>query len=185
MINNPLDQLSEREKEVVAQLLQGKSNKLIALSLGISARTVEFHLKNVYEKFQVSSRIELILKLGNLIYQSQAEPLGYSTGPAPLEKLGYSPVENLEQIPEDRDGSKTQKDWTTPCRGTVSIIGKELSMKTPHTFYISNGILWASAIIASAIVGAPTVLSTVLLPALAVVYFLVIGPSLSPSKDPQ
>jgi DNA-binding CsgD family transcriptional regulator len=50
--------LSKREKEVVELLLQGKSNKLIALSLGISNRTVEFHLKNVYAKFQVNSRIE-------------------------------------------------------------------------------------------------------------------------------
>ena len=49
-----VNQLSEREKEVVKLLLQGKSNKLIALSLGISASTVEFHLKNVYAKFQVS-----------------------------------------------------------------------------------------------------------------------------------
>jgi DNA-binding NarL/FixJ family response regulator len=35
--------LSRREWEVAELLLQGKSNKLIALSLGISERTVEFH----------------------------------------------------------------------------------------------------------------------------------------------
>ena len=58
-------QLSGREKEVVNLLLQGKSNKQIALSLNISVRTVEFHLKNVYAKFQVSSRVELILALVN------------------------------------------------------------------------------------------------------------------------
>ena len=57
--------LSKREKEVLKLVLQGKSNKQIALSLAISVRTVEFHLKNVYAKFQVSSRIELILKLGH------------------------------------------------------------------------------------------------------------------------
>lgn len=55
--------LSKREREVVELLLQGKSNKLIAASLDIAERTVEFHLKNVYAKFQVSSRVELILKL--------------------------------------------------------------------------------------------------------------------------
>ena len=38
---------------------------------------------------------------------------------------------------------------------------------------IVNGILWAAAILASAIVGAPTVLSVVLLPALAIVSLLV------------
>lgn len=58
-----IEQLSKREKEVVQLLLQGKSNKQIALALRITVRTVEFHLKNIYGKFQVGSRTELILKL--------------------------------------------------------------------------------------------------------------------------
>ncbi len=57
-------QLSKREKEVLKLVLQGRSNKQIAWSLGIAVRTVEFHLKNIYTKFQVNSRIELFLKLG-------------------------------------------------------------------------------------------------------------------------
>lgn len=44
------NQLSEREKEVTEFLLQGKSNKQIALALGISTSTVEYHLKNIYKK---------------------------------------------------------------------------------------------------------------------------------------
>jgi DNA-binding NarL/FixJ family response regulator len=56
-------ELSKREKEVIELLLKGKSNKQIALSLDISVHTVEFHFKNIYTKLQVSSRIELILKL--------------------------------------------------------------------------------------------------------------------------
>jgi len=39
-------QFSEREKEVTELLLQGKSNKQIALALGVSASTVEYHLTN-------------------------------------------------------------------------------------------------------------------------------------------
>jgi DNA-binding CsgD family transcriptional regulator len=54
---------SEREKDVVRLLLQGKSNKQIALDLGISNRTVEYHLSNIYSKLGVSSRSEAILKL--------------------------------------------------------------------------------------------------------------------------
>jgi len=65
--------LSEREKEVVELLLQGKSNKQIALALGISDRTVEFHLKNVYSKLQVRSRTEAILKLGKSTGNEPAE----------------------------------------------------------------------------------------------------------------
>jgi DNA-binding CsgD family transcriptional regulator len=55
--------LSPREKQVVDLLLLGKSNKQIALALGVSERTIEFHLKNIYIKMQVGSRVELILKL--------------------------------------------------------------------------------------------------------------------------
>ena len=112
-----VNQLSEREKEVVQLLLQGKSNKLIALSLGISVRTVEFHLKNVYVKFQVSSRIELILKLVD------------TTGGAKTGKLGYSTVYDLGKNAENRDGHNSQMDWVISFRETISVIGKELIMK--------------------------------------------------------
>lgn len=54
---------SEREKEVAALLMQGKSNKQIAQALGIATRTVEFHISNLYTKLGVSSRAEAILAL--------------------------------------------------------------------------------------------------------------------------
>lgn len=68
-------QLSNREQDVVNLLLEGKSNKLIASSLHISERTVEFHLKNIFDKYQVNSRVELVLKLG----KSTGKKLGDST----------------------------------------------------------------------------------------------------------
>ena len=52
---NPNVDLSAREQEVAGLLLQGKSNKQIALALAISERTVEFHLRNLYTKLQVRS----------------------------------------------------------------------------------------------------------------------------------
>ena len=55
------NRLSNREVDVIKLILEGKSNKQIAASLCISVRTVEFHLKNIYAKFVVASRIELIL----------------------------------------------------------------------------------------------------------------------------
>ena len=58
--------LSNLEREVVKLLLEGKSNKQIAFSLHITENTVEFHLKNIYSKCQVSSRTELIIKLVQL-----------------------------------------------------------------------------------------------------------------------
>jgi DNA-binding CsgD family transcriptional regulator len=57
------DALSRREEEVTELLMQGKSNKQIALALNIAERTVEFHLQNIYAKLGVASRLEATLKL--------------------------------------------------------------------------------------------------------------------------
>lgn len=72
-------QFSEREKEVTELLLQGKSNKQIALALGVSASTVEYHLKNIYKKLQVNSRTEAVLRLGKSIGSNITGELGKST----------------------------------------------------------------------------------------------------------
>ena len=117
--------LSKREKEVLKLVLQGKSNKQIALSLNITIRTVEFHLKNIYAKFQVNSRIELILKLGHDTHLSRTQVPGDI---AKTEELGYSTVERQGENAENGDRSNPQMDWTT-FRSAVSIIGKELIMK--------------------------------------------------------
>ena len=45
-------------------LMQGKNSKQIAFLLGVSERTIEFHLKYIYTKLQMNSKIELILLLG-------------------------------------------------------------------------------------------------------------------------
>ena len=112
----PHVQLSKREKEVLELVLQGRSNKQIAMSLGIAVRTVEFHLKNTYARFQVSSRIELILKLG------------YPTAAARIGELGYSTVDRRGEKTENGGKLSPQMDWAS-FRGAASIIGKELIMK--------------------------------------------------------
>ena len=114
------NQLSSREAEVVKLLLEGKSNKLIASALGISDRTVEFHLKNIYAKVQVSSRMELVLKLG--------QSTGASKGEA-AEDLGRSTVAGNGEIAENGDRSSS-RNWITSLRETVSLIGKELKMES-------------------------------------------------------
>jgi DNA-binding CsgD family transcriptional regulator len=124
--------LSGREKEVVRLLLQGKGNKQIAWSLGISVRTVEFHLTNVYAKHQVSSRIELILKLGN------------STGNAIIEKPGYSTVDRLGEKADNRDRLNSQTGWAKSFRDTVSIIGKEPGMKKRWAIYFFAGLIFGA-----------------------------------------
>ncbi len=52
-------QLTERQKEILECLVQGRSYKLIASTLFISIETVKFHVKNIYETLQIHSRYEL------------------------------------------------------------------------------------------------------------------------------
>jgi DNA-binding NarL/FixJ family response regulator len=53
--------LSQRESEVVDHLVRGQTNKEIARDLGLSVRTIEAHLRNVYGKLGVSNRTEAVL----------------------------------------------------------------------------------------------------------------------------
>lgn len=59
-------QFSEREQQVIQQLIQGRSNKQIALALGVSVRAVESHLSKIYSKLGVSSRTEAALQLSRV-----------------------------------------------------------------------------------------------------------------------
>jgi FixJ family two-component response regulator len=52
--------LSEREREVMTRVADGKLNKVIAEELGISVKTVEFHRAHVMEKMGVASVAELV-----------------------------------------------------------------------------------------------------------------------------
>ena len=59
------DTLSEREKEIVQLLLSGLSNAQIGKKLFISLNTVKFHIKNIYEKLEVKSRLHLLKKFSH------------------------------------------------------------------------------------------------------------------------
>ena len=52
--------LTERQREILQLLAKGSSAKAIAQTLGISARTVEFHKYNMMESFQIHSSAELV-----------------------------------------------------------------------------------------------------------------------------
>lgn len=54
--------LSSREREVLDLLAQGRLDKEIAASLSLSLPTVRFHLKHIYEKLHVRTRVEAALK---------------------------------------------------------------------------------------------------------------------------
>jgi two-component system, LuxR family, response regulator DctR len=58
-VKQMLAKLSQRESDVMALILKGKLNKVIAGDLGISMRTVEVHRANIFTKMQVKSAVEL------------------------------------------------------------------------------------------------------------------------------
>jgi DNA-binding NarL/FixJ family response regulator len=51
--------LSDREREVLRCVIDGASNDEIGARLGISSRTVESHLRRLFERHDVASRTEL------------------------------------------------------------------------------------------------------------------------------
>jgi DNA-binding NarL/FixJ family response regulator len=57
--------LSEREKEVLALLVKGKSYKAIAAACFISIDTVSTHVRHIYEKLHVHSKSEAVAKAIN------------------------------------------------------------------------------------------------------------------------
>ncbi len=54
------DTLTPREREIMDHVAAGKSSKIIARDLGISAKTVDIHRANIMKKLQVHSVADLI-----------------------------------------------------------------------------------------------------------------------------
>ncbi|MCB1878394.1 MAG: response regulator transcription factor [Chromatiales bacterium] len=59
-IDQRLDNLTPREREVMEMVVAGKANKVIAALLDVSAKTVEAHRAKVMEKMGVTSLAELV-----------------------------------------------------------------------------------------------------------------------------
>ncbi len=59
-IRENLQQLTSREREVMDMMVEGNANKVIAIDLGISQRTVEIHRSRVMEKMQTHSLAQLV-----------------------------------------------------------------------------------------------------------------------------
>jgi DNA-binding CsgD family transcriptional regulator len=122
---------SKRERDVVGLLLQGKSNKQIAFALDIAETTVEFHLRNVYAKLQVSSRAEAILKLGkstSLVADNQGETI----------------VESEKKIPHTSGKLISEKHESVPLKGSVSTIRKDIEMKNRLFSRFVTGLLFGA-----------------------------------------
>jgi DNA-binding NarL/FixJ family response regulator len=57
-----ITQLTDRQKEILAQISEGHSNKMIAYSLNISEQTVKVHLGEIFKKIKVFNRTQAVIK---------------------------------------------------------------------------------------------------------------------------
>lgn len=58
--------LTQREKEVLTLVFDGKSSKEVADTLVCSKRTVDFHLARIYAKLDVSNRVQAMRRATTL-----------------------------------------------------------------------------------------------------------------------
>ena len=56
--HDPLESLTQREREILQELSKGASNKAIASALNLSEKTVKHHMTNILQKLQVRNRVE-------------------------------------------------------------------------------------------------------------------------------
>jgi FixJ family two-component response regulator len=67
-----MENLTQRERDVMTLVVQGKPNKVIAFELDISIKTVEVHRAHVMEKMQADS----IADLTRMLVEAEAADLG-------------------------------------------------------------------------------------------------------------
>lgn len=53
--------LTSREKEILARIVSGETNKVIAVHFGIEVNTVKAHIYNIYRKIKVKNRLQAML----------------------------------------------------------------------------------------------------------------------------
>ncbi len=63
--DDPMSGLTRRERTILAELANGKTNAQIARDQGVSVNTVKFHLKNLYDKLNVRNRAQAVSRYLN------------------------------------------------------------------------------------------------------------------------
>jgi len=75
--------LSSRERDVLAEIVAGKTNKQMAQQFGVTVKTVEFHRANIMKKVGADSLVELVC----LLLQGGGGPRGTVVNPRECVEL--------------------------------------------------------------------------------------------------
>ncbi len=59
-VKEHIHNLTPREHQIMEMIVEGKANKVIAIDLGLSQRTIEAHRKNVMQKLEARSLADLV-----------------------------------------------------------------------------------------------------------------------------
>ena len=65
-IDDQLNELTLRQKEIALSIAEGKSNKIVAEDCGIAEQTVKSHLTQIYTKLNVADRLGLVIYIKSL-----------------------------------------------------------------------------------------------------------------------
>ena len=126
-----LDSLTASERRIAELASQGLTNREIAQTLFVTARTVEGHLTSVFRKLQVDSRDELPAALPPAAVQSRPSPDLASHRPGDVCERAVDPIPPAEELfsclVDDRHGSSEEiRDRVTrpsALRSVASTVG--------------------------------------------------------------
>jgi DNA-binding CsgD family transcriptional regulator len=62
-LEHPYSTLTQQERRIVYHLASGMKNEQIAEELHISIYTVRTHIANIYKKFEVNNKVDLLMHL--------------------------------------------------------------------------------------------------------------------------
>ena len=75
--DNRVVNLTKREIQVLCLVVEGKSSREVAAALFCSKRTIDFHLARIYDKLQVSNRVQAMRRASLLGLVTVGAPTTY------------------------------------------------------------------------------------------------------------